>query len=324
MELVDKYTKIKSPRIAAVVVTYNRKELLVNCLNAINEQSYKPQIIYVIDNASTDGTDLIMKSYVSVVHIEYIKLDENVGGAGGFYTGMKIAHEANLYDAVWVMDDDGIPDDNCLEHLADRLNQYAYLAPLVLDIDNRKNVAFPYMEEKTLSEIKAKYGSDGVIANYSNPFNGILYRIDLIDNIGYPMKEMFIWGDEVEYNKRCIVHGYTPYTIVNAIHLHPKDRLKFQKDLFGKETICDVDSDVRNYCKARNTAFLFKKYYPLKALVYNYITYVYYYVFCKKSYHGLVLYNRAFFSGILNRFNGHKKWYKIKKTLSNQRSMIYI
>ena len=43
-------------RIACIVVTYNRKELLFNCIQHICNQSYRPETIYVIDNASTDGT----------------------------------------------------------------------------------------------------------------------------------------------------------------------------------------------------------------------------------------------------------------------------
>ena len=48
-------------KICAVVVTFNRKELLINCLNAINEQTYKPHTVIIVDNASTDGTKDLVK-----------------------------------------------------------------------------------------------------------------------------------------------------------------------------------------------------------------------------------------------------------------------
>ena len=52
------------PRIAAVVVTYNRKDLLLECLNCLQAQNYSTAAqaaettldILIIDNASTDGT----------------------------------------------------------------------------------------------------------------------------------------------------------------------------------------------------------------------------------------------------------------------------
>lgn len=42
--------------ICAVVVTYNRKDLLLNCLQALQAQSYPPSHIVVVNNTSTDGT----------------------------------------------------------------------------------------------------------------------------------------------------------------------------------------------------------------------------------------------------------------------------
>ena len=50
--------------VAAIVVTYNRKECLLNCLEAIRRQTLPPDIIYIIDNHSTDGTsDLLYDNY---------------------------------------------------------------------------------------------------------------------------------------------------------------------------------------------------------------------------------------------------------------------
>ena len=88
--------------IATVVVTYNRKAMLCDCLQAIACQTFKPKAVYIIDNASSDGTreHLVVNGYVSedsnIVYINdikfiYVQLAENTGGAGGFYTGMKIA-----------------------------------------------------------------------------------------------------------------------------------------------------------------------------------------------------------------------------------------
>jgi rhamnopyranosyl-N-acetylglucosaminyl-diphospho-decaprenol beta-1,3/1,4-galactofuranosyltransferase len=223
---------------------------------------------------------------------------------------MKVAHDINEFDAVWVMDDDGLPDKDCLKNLCDYLSEHEYIAPMVLNIDNHIELAFPYPKEKTLAEIKLKY-PDGIILNYSNPFNGILYRMDLIDKIGYPKKDMFIWGDEVEYADRCSHYGFNPITIINAIHYHPKDRLQLSKDIRGRYCIIDVDSDLRNYCKARNTIYSMKKYgAKTSSIVIWYLNYILYYLFVKKSFHGLYVYNKAFFAGLFNKFNGHKKYLK--------------
>ena len=48
--------KEKAKEVIAVVVTYNRKELLKECINALKKQSYKNCKILVVDNGSTDNT----------------------------------------------------------------------------------------------------------------------------------------------------------------------------------------------------------------------------------------------------------------------------
>lgn len=267
-------------KIACVVVTYNRKSLLLNCLKSISQQTYKPTDVFVVDNASTDGTEsfLLQEGFLNDkcngISYRYIRLEENIGGAGGFYEGMKRAYEEKRFDAYWVMDDDGLPDKDCLFYLQLYLNSYSYIAPLVLDVDNPINLSFPNKNATTLMDIHSKYGIDGVILNHSNPFNGILYKNDLLSSIGFPKKDMFVWGDECEYDERAKSYGYFPVTVIKALHKHPKDRMKFYKDIFGKKCIVFTNSNLRNYCKYRNTAYLLSKYKTEYALVMYIIRYI--------------------------------------------------
>ena len=81
----------KKEKIAAVVVTYNRKELLKECLDALLRQTYSVDSIILIDNASNDGTPEFLKEngYLDNPKIDYVRLPENTGSAGGFYDGVK-------------------------------------------------------------------------------------------------------------------------------------------------------------------------------------------------------------------------------------------
>ena len=96
---------MSSETVCAVVVTYNRKELLIECLEALENQSRPVDAIYIVDNASTDGTSelLLEKNYLgdlpskelkenfeetiqkgnTVIH--YLRMSKNTGGAGGFH-----------------------------------------------------------------------------------------------------------------------------------------------------------------------------------------------------------------------------------------------
>src|SRR5947209_6364655 len=101
-------------RVCAVVVTFNRKALLPNCLNSLLSQTRLPDAIVVIDNASTDGTrDLLDKDFPN---LERVNLPRNTGGAGGFKAGMHWALTRD-FDWIWVMDDDIEMKPDCLENM---------------------------------------------------------------------------------------------------------------------------------------------------------------------------------------------------------------
>ncbi|WP_295266446.1 glycosyltransferase, partial [Veillonella sp.] len=93
--------------VVAIVVTYNRLELLKECIQALQSQSLALDIL-VVDNNSNDGTrGYIEKLALTNKNIIYKNTGENLGGAGGFNFGLKIAAKMD-YEYVWIMDDDCI------------------------------------------------------------------------------------------------------------------------------------------------------------------------------------------------------------------------
>ena len=96
-------------RVCAIVVTYNRKECLKKQIyNILEKQEFTPDAYYIIDNNSVDGTNELIDSfceYSTNCKIIYVQLKENIGGAGGFYTGLKKAYEDG-YDWYILMDDE--------------------------------------------------------------------------------------------------------------------------------------------------------------------------------------------------------------------------
>src|SRR4051794_41381780 len=75
-------------RVAAVVVTYNRKALLAECLRALLAQSAPIETIHVVDNASTDGTHDLLRSEGLLERLEYHRLEVNGGSSRGVAAGI--------------------------------------------------------------------------------------------------------------------------------------------------------------------------------------------------------------------------------------------
>ena len=103
--------------IVAVVVTYNRKELLKECIEELTKN--KEIDVMIIDNASTDGTADMIKEYTSN-KLFYVNTGKNLGGAGGFNFGIKEALKQDNYDYIWIMDDDTIVHEDSLEKLVEK------------------------------------------------------------------------------------------------------------------------------------------------------------------------------------------------------------
>ena len=104
-----------TPRIVAVVVTFNRLALLQRLVTRLRETEGLAEIL-VVDNASTDGTGEWLAAQPAPVRA--LRLPDNRGGAGGFHAGLEAA-VADGADLVWLMDDDGIPEPDCLKVLLD-------------------------------------------------------------------------------------------------------------------------------------------------------------------------------------------------------------
>ena len=113
--------------VAAVVVTFNRKELLCECLDALLAQTFPVSRIVLVDNASTDGTYELLaeKGYLERGIFDYFRLPINSGGAGGFHEGVKRAYEAG-FDWLWLMDADVEPMPGALERMISYANVSVY------------------------------------------------------------------------------------------------------------------------------------------------------------------------------------------------------
>ena len=304
--------------IATIIVTYNRKELLLKCIEAIYAQSYMPDMIYIIDNHSTDGTDVLLKERGIIntqqeykgIKLEYVQLPVNGGGSMGFYEGLKRAHTEGAYDYYWVMDDDGEPHHDCLKELIKHRKIGEYLSPLVVDVKTRNSMAFGDGElcDKFIDQFADK---NSIIANVANPFNGILYSKKYLDEVGYPEREMFIWGDEINYDLRGRQKNMPPYIVCKAIHYHPRNRAQHSPAFFfGLKKVIFVDNKWKMYCRCCNAVYNYKLAGKYIQIVKEFFLYNWLFIISMHSWSWFLLFNTAFVNGLIGKFGGHRKYIK--------------
>jgi len=215
------------PKIAAVVVTYNRKDLLLECLSCLQNQNFSDASqacetsldILVIDNASTDGTAEALKPLANTKQILYFNTGSNLGGAGGFNYGMRKAVELG-YDYVWVMDDDCMPhEDTLLGFLnadAELDGEYGYLSSVCRWIDG--SICTMNTQRHPLTKNITDFSPDIQPATLAS-FVSLFVPARIIKELGLPIKDFFIWSDDWEFTRR-ISRKYPCYLVGKSVVTH--------------------------------------------------------------------------------------------------------
>lgn len=301
--------------ICAVIVTFNRKELLLNCLNALKQQTHTLDHIVVIDNASSDGTtDFLLKNnWKNNDYFTYISLPKNQGGAGGFYEGIKYAI-AQEFDYVWLMDDDGFPSKNCLEKLLPYISEDCYIGPMVLDYETKNTLSFSMRLPGTsqvfdfYDDVKACFKGEDIIQNVILPFNGTLIASSLVKKMGLVCKDYFIWGDEREYTLRAEKYGAKILTVIDSIFYHPINSSQSVPMFFGRLRFNNAHSDLKQYCFLRNSVATFAKYKGKFYVAAFFLKTSWFYLFTKPSFSRLIFAWRAMWHGISGDFSHHKEY----------------
>lgn len=195
--------------VCAVVVTYNRQEVLAESVSAVLGQSRPPDRVLVVDNASEDGTlEMLAERFPQV---EVMPLARNEGGAGGFHEGMRRAHSAG-YDHLWLMDDDTIPEQTALAALLDareRAEDGALFASKVIWIDGRIHpMNRPFLSwGATERMIEAAESGGGLVPLRAATFVSLLVPRGTVDAYGLPERRYFIWSDDIAYTARVLRHS---------------------------------------------------------------------------------------------------------------------
>ncbi|HAM15866.1 MAG TPA: glycosyl transferase [Eggerthellaceae bacterium] len=221
--------------IAAVVVTYNRKNLLMQCIECLRAQrivrgpgtgapcsAEEALAIIIVDNASTDGTREALADLVAEGAVVYRNTGENLGGAGGFNYGMRLAVEMG-FEFCWVMDDDCLPRADALQALVDAdyglQGDYGFLSSVVRWTDGE--ICKMNVQRHPLTRDIRDFDIDLQPCTLAS-FVSLFVPCRVIRAVGLPIKDFFIWTDDWEFTRRisrcydCFVVGGSVVTHASA------------------------------------------------------------------------------------------------------------
>ena len=215
-------------KIALVIVTYNRSELLLQTLESALLQTLSINHIYIIDNNSNDNTNSVVRKWLSFNALNekasYHNTGANLGGAGGFEYGARIAFEAG-YDWIWLADDDVVFEPDCLKELMKHQNECAILQPMRMNIDGScAEISGIDYEINNIFRLNPKKNTIVNIfhQNWERhelktiPFEGPCIKREVFEKIGFPNPKFLIFYDDLDFAIRANQAGFKIQCIKSA------------------------------------------------------------------------------------------------------------
>lgn len=210
--------EVNNKSIAVVVLAMHRFEKLKHTIQRLREQTRKLDEIIVV----YQGNDNKIESWLKQQEDITLRIQENLGSAGGFSAGMQLAIDKS-HDWVWITDDDAFPEQNTLENLVSckhfNDDTTGFLSCVVVDI-NRKTYMSPLPDDAN-----KWYGTvlaEKCLPVLSSAWPGCLVSINAIKQCGLPIAEYFFYDEDVEFTAR-VARNMPSFCVIDAVMHHHQE-----------------------------------------------------------------------------------------------------
>lgn len=223
-----------SPQISLILVSMNRKELLERCLRSVQRQTFPDMEIIVVDNASCDGTEDMVRNLFP--DIRYYYLSTNLGPPGGRNYGMRMS-AAEI--CVFIDDDALFTDDDSLNRLFTYFSSDRGLGCIALRIVQPIDGCEEY---KSIPRADKKIINEDYECSYFCGA-GFAIRRELFLKSGEFWEPLFFTGEELDLSYRLVHKGYKILrsSAISVIHYEtPQGRVKGNWIYYGVRSRCWV------------------------------------------------------------------------------------
>lgn len=249
-------------KLVTVVVTYNRLEKLKKALMSYELQTQRCSDIVIVNNCSTDGTEGFLEDWEqepSKYNKHVLRTDSNLGGAGGFYSGMEYALMLKA-DWIWLADDDAYPEKDSFEKLYGYISTHKGLdhVSAICSTVLLPDGSICYEHRGFLSQGLYWKKINSTIDNYQ------LYdfKIDLLSYVGVALnpkalseaglcnKNFFIHFDDSEHSLRLRKYGdILCVPSIRVIHDVPVDAICSTRRNYDWKTYYGVRNSIYSYLR---------------------------------------------------------------------------
>lgn len=228
-------------KIGIVICNYNKEDAVLECIQSILESRFQDFDLFVVDNGSTDqSVKRIKEKYASSVTL--LENQENLGGSGGFNTGLRVAYEKG-YPYLMCVDNDAILDERAVGALYDFLENYREAGMAASKVYHLE--APDYVQqygqvidfEHFCTEVNYYNAyEDGTMPEYlyvdSVAACSLMVRKEVIDRIGFMPEENYLYWDDTEWCYLCNRAGYKVASVGASVALHAMGAKKEQENTF--------------------------------------------------------------------------------------------
>lgn len=246
--------------IGVVICNYNKVQDVIDCIDSVLASDFQNFDLYVVDNASTDGSAEAVQKKYDAKQVTLIQNTENLGGSGGFNTGIRLTYEKG-YRYIACLDNDILVDKGALGALYDFMEQHKDVGIVGSKVYHREEP--DYIQQFGLNIDFERFGAETLYADYLDDDTvpeaiycdavatcSVLVRREAIEKAGIMPEDNFIYWDDMEWSHRIRMAGYQVAAYAGSKVWHRMGAINASKSSFV------------NYYLWRNQINFFMKYTP--------------------------------------------------------------
>ncbi len=283
----------------AVIVTYSNRFYL---LDQVIKSCYAEGVdkIIVVDNNSDESSQKELRNLENNLKngLKVIYLNKNSGSSGGYKRGLEEAYKDNNCSYIWLLDDDNKPQKGSLKRLKEywkslnkkeqnkkisllsyRQDRKAYKEAIVIgDPDfvlGKQNSFLGFHIYSFLRKIVLRKPRPQALQENINsglvsvaPYGGMFFHKNIINTIGYPKEDFFVYADDHDWSYRIVNNGGEIHLLLDSMiedidtswHLSSTNESIFKMIAKG--------NPFRIYYTTRNRLFFERKYLVKKPFLY--------------------------------------------------------